>query len=105
MAAAAPQARHSMPGHQDIVPMYKERESVRTLFLNGTGDGVVAITHTGIAALVVFIVLAVLAGYRRLLPDGAEASATLPWSPSPSSSLPSLASTSNVAAPRRSLRL
>jgi len=66
-AAAAPQARHSMPGHQDIVPMYKERESVRTLFLNGTGDGVVAITHTGIAALVVFIVLAVLAGAAAVL--------------------------------------
>jgi len=61
-ANAGTQARAKMPAYQDIVPMYTESDSVNTLFLNGTGDGVVSITHTGLAGEIVFIVLAVLAG-------------------------------------------
>jgi hypothetical protein len=64
-----------MPPFKNIVPVYTERESVRTVFTNGTGDGVVEISHMSQGARVLTILAAALiaaaavfAGSKRYKP-------------------------------------
>ena len=61
--------RQGLPtgGWAEIVPMYKERESVRSVFTNGVGDGTLEIHHTTVLAQVIFIILAIALGAAAVL--------------------------------------
>ncbi|MEE8106763.1 MAG: hypothetical protein V3T86_14620 [Planctomycetota bacterium] len=57
--------RGRMPNFKNIVPVYTERESVQMTFTNGTGNGVVSISHTSTATrglVVLFAAFAAAAG-------------------------------------------
>ena len=62
-SAKLPEGRSLRPAEfADIVPMFKERESVSSLFTNGVGDGVLEIRHSSMPVQVGVILLAILAG-------------------------------------------
>ncbi|MDH3592378.1 MAG: hypothetical protein OER88_10895, partial [Planctomycetota bacterium] len=52
---------------QDIVPMYKERESVEALFTNGTGDGELEISYATSTMHIVHVLLALLAAVAAVV--------------------------------------
>jgi hypothetical protein len=61
--------RQIMPlgSFKDIVPTYTQRESVMTVFSNGTGNGEVVISHIDFKVKVVFILIALAVGAAAVI--------------------------------------
>jgi len=56
-----------LPKFDDFVPMYTERESLKSLFTNGTGNGELVIHHISTGARIVFLLLGLLGGAGALI--------------------------------------
>jgi hypothetical protein len=52
---------------KDITPTPKQRDSVHTIFSNGTGDGHLVIAHTSMSMQVLFVLLGAAAGVALVL--------------------------------------